>query len=53
MVENNKLCAWQYWNMSSPENANYNCIECTCKFGTIEELDYHMRKDHNLEVSNE
>ena len=39
--------------MSSPEDANFNCRECTKKFQKIEELDEHMRKDHDLQVSNE
>ncbi len=36
--------------MSSPEDANYKCRECSSKFKSIEELDEHMRKVHNLDL---
>lgn len=38
--------------MSAPEDANFNCRECSKKFHKIEELE-HMHKDHDLQVSNE
>ena len=40
-------------SMSSPEDANYDCRECNSKFNSLEEMDEHMRKVHNLKVSNE
>lgn len=52
-VEIDKSHALLLYNMSSPEDANYNCRECSSKFKSIEELDEHMREVHNLRVSNE
>ena len=40
-------------SMSSPEDANYNCRECNSKFNSLEEMDEHMKKVHNLKISNE
>ena len=37
-------------NMSSPEDANYNCKECESKFQSIKELDEHMRKLHKPDL---
>jgi len=39
--------------MSSPEDAKFNCRECASKFKSLEELDRHLKKDHDLKVSNE
>jgi hypothetical protein len=39
--------------MSSPEVANYDCRECNSKFNSLEEMDEHMKKVHNLKISNE
>ncbi len=57
-----RLCNW--WkminymvcsnnSMSPPEDANYDCRECNSKFNSLEEMDEHMKKVHNLKISNE
>ena len=40
-------------SMSSPEDAVYDCRECNSKFNSLEEMDEHMKKVHNLKISNE
>jgi len=37
-------------SMSSPEDANYNCKDCTSKFKSIKELDEHMMKIHKTDL---
>jgi hypothetical protein len=39
--------------MTSPEDANYICRECNYKYNSLEEMDEHMKKVHNLKISNE
>lgn len=39
--------------MYSAENRDYDCRECDSKFKSLEDLDEHMKKAHNLQVSNE
>ena len=52
-MENDKLHGLLQNSMSSPEDANYDCRECNSKFKSLEEMDEHMRKVHNLKASNE
>ncbi|HET7242964.1 MAG TPA: hypothetical protein VFI64_06450 [Nitrososphaeraceae archaeon] len=48
---NYKVCSNN--SMTSPEDANYICRECNSKFNSLEEMDEHMKKVHNLKISNE
>jgi hypothetical protein len=53
IIEIDKLCDLQDYNTSFQEDSNLNCRECDSKFKTLAELDEHMRKVHDLKVSNE